>query len=89
MLFGFSCKCGNGSGLAFSTYAAALAGGDLTGTVLFQNPVSNPGGSPPVLDQTMTGMPALVMTVAAVPEPGTLAIAGLGAVLLLAFRRRS
>jgi hypothetical protein len=69
------------------TYAAAVSAGDLAGTVLFQNPVSNPGGIPAVPDQSLTGMPALIL--AAVPEPGTFAIAGLGAALLLALRRRS
>jgi hypothetical protein len=68
----------------FNSYSAALLGGGLTGvTAPFLNNVSNPPGTPAY---QLTGMPALILSV---PEPGTFAIAGLGAALLLALRRRS
>jgi hypothetical protein len=75
------------SGGPFNSFAAAEAAGDMVAAVLFQNPTGNPNSIPPTPDQSLTGMPALLF--AFIPEPGTIAIAGLGAVLLLAFRRRS
>ena len=71
---------------SFDTYAAAVAGGAMfadSGT--FTNPTGG-GGTPAVLPQTMKNMPAMVLT--AVPEPGTLALVGLGIAGLLAVRRR-
>jgi hypothetical protein len=68
---------------AFSSYAAALAAGDFAGkTAPFANPVKQLPDAP----GDFTGMPAL--TLSAVPEPGTFALAGLGAAALLIFRRR-
>jgi hypothetical protein len=72
---------------AATTYAEAR--GILTaytGSVLFQNPVSAPDGTPPTGDQYLTAMPALVLT--PVPEPTVFALAGLGLASLLIFRRR-
>jgi len=75
---------GSGAGL-FNSYAAAAQGGGFVGTVTFQNPTSNPGGQPPVPAGNLSGMPSVNLTV---PEPTTLALAGLGAASLLIFRRR-
>lgn len=67
-----------------TTYAAATGLSDYRGTVLFQNPTS--GGTPPAPDQLLSGMPALILN--PVPEPTTIALAGLGLASLLIFRRR-
>ncbi len=74
------------SGGHAQTYAAALAGLDPVGTVLFQQVLSNPTGIPPTPATGFTDMPSL--TLQAVPEPATFALAGLGIASLLAFRRR-
>lgn len=66
------------------TYAGATGAGDYRGTVTFQNNTSK--ASPPVPDQPLTGMPALILS--QVPEPATFAIVGLGLGSLLLFRRR-
>lgn len=71
----------------YSSYAAAVAGGDYTASVTFQNGTSNPSAGPPVPPPDFTGMPSV--TLMNVPEPTTFAIAGLGIASLLAFRRRS
>jgi len=66
----------------YSSLAAAIAAGSPNGTsAVFSNPLG--GGATP--GTTLTGMPAVVLTV---PEPGTFALAGLGAAALLIFRRR-
>jgi hypothetical protein len=68
---------------AYATYADAFAAGALNAvSPTFLNPTGG-GGSPPSLPATLTGMPSMIL----VPEPSTLALAGLGAALLL-FRRR-
>ena len=56
------------------------------GSVTFTNPLGNPNASPPGTPAELSNMPALV--VSSVPEPGTFALAGLGAAALLIFRRR-
>jgi len=66
----------------FNTYSNAVAGGAMTGQVIFQNATGG-GTTPPT---SFTGMPALVLS--AVPEPATFAIVGLGSAALLVFRRR-
>lgn len=69
----------------FQSYAAALAHLDNADSVIFTNPTSNPGGSPPMPPPGLVGMPSVDMEL--IPEPGTLALAGLGLASLLALRR--
>jgi len=69
----------------FSSYAAAVAGNDWHADVIFSNPVSST--SPPLPASELVGMPSV--TLVQVPEPATMALAGLGIASLLAFRRRS
>jgi hypothetical protein len=72
-----------------TTEAAAVAANDVLGVFAFTNPVGDPNATP------VAGTPAalsgfnhdLVMTTT-VPEPTTLALAGLGSAALLAFRRK-
>jgi len=75
----------------FANYAAAVAGGsafvgqtaeflNATGTVTPPGPVPNLAGSGGTWDGNMV--------MVSVPEPGTLALGGLGAAALLFFRRR-
>lgn len=60
-----------------STYVSA-------DTFTFTNPTGGTG-APPKIPQSLDGMPAMMMVV---PEPATIALAGLGLASLLAFRRR-
>jgi hypothetical protein len=76
----------DGAGGLFPSYAAASSGGGLVASATFQNPTSNPGGIPPSPDQQMVGMPSMTLVV---PEPSTIALAGLGIAALLIFRRRN
>jgi len=67
----------------FSSYAEALAAGQCAGSSdVFQNPTRSPTAAPPDL----TGMPSFDICPDC-PEPGTLAVGGLGAASLLLFRR--
>jgi len=69
-----------------ATFAAAVSGNLPNGTSgVFSNPLGNPNASPPGTPTDFTAMPSVVL---AVPEPGTFALAGLGAAALLIFRRR-
>jgi hypothetical protein len=54
-------------------------------TPVFSNPLGNPLAQPPGTPTDFTAMPALVIPM---PEPGTFALAGLGAAALLIFRPR-
>lgn len=67
----------------FPSYAAAAAGGGQTADVTF---LQNTGNPPLVPPPTLNGMPSVTLVV---PEPSTLALAGLGIASLLAFRRRN
>lgn len=78
----------DGAGGLFPNYAAAAAGGGFVGSATFANGVSNPGGAPPVPAPNLTGMPSINLTASVVPEPSTLALAGLGVASLLMYRRR-
>ncbi len=70
----------------YTSYAAALAGGDYTAQVTFSNATGGPATSPPSTPVALTGMPSVILS--QVPEPATFALAGLGIASLLAFRRR-
>ncbi len=70
------------SGL-FANYDLAAAGGGFVDTVTFLQNTSNPPLTPP---GPLTGMPDVHLHI--VPEPSTLALAGLGIASLLVFRRR-
>jgi hypothetical protein len=78
-------------GNTFSTYAAALAGADYTGT---SGVFSNPAGGGICFPSPLVGMPDVLLTGTGndlfgnVPEPGTLALAALGGASLLMFRRK-
>jgi hypothetical protein len=69
----------------FANYGAAAAGGGQVGTVTFLQNTSNlpltPAGP-------LNGMPDIHLAAGVVPEPSTLALAGLGAASVLLFRRR-
>lgn len=55
-------------------------------TFTFVNGTGGPTPAPPKLPQSLDGMPAMIL--APIPEPSTMALAGLGAVAMLLFRRR-
>lgn len=72
-------------GSTFLSYAAALTGGDYTGT---SGAFLNPSGGGPTPASTLSGMPDVLF--APVPEPSTLALAGLGGLAsLMAIRRKN
>jgi hypothetical protein len=68
---------------ANATYAAAVLAGVNTGVSAFQNIASTAAPTP----ANFTSFPAFTVGTP-VPEPGTLALAGLGAASLLLFRRK-
>ena len=73
-----------------ANWAAGTPQGAHAGVIAFVNPtVANPGGGPPPVPASLSGFASdLVMTTVSTPEPGTLALAGLGLASLLIFRRR-
>lgn len=68
----------------FPNYAAAVAAGGLAREVTFLQNTGNPPLTPP---GPLNGMPDVILS--NVPEPSTLALAGLGIASLLVFRRRN
>jgi hypothetical protein len=71
----------------FQNLGDALDHLDLGGSVIFQNPTSDPTGSPPMPPPDLIGMPSVSFVL--IPEPATLALAGLGLASLWALRRRN
>jgi hypothetical protein len=70
----------------YSTYAAAVAGGAYVAqTSPFQDVVTSSSTAPAGV---LSANPAIVLAIQNVPEPGTFALAGLGAAALLILRRR-
>lgn len=66
-----------------SSFATAVSKGS---SPIFSNPLGNPQAQPPGTPTDFANMPAI--TISAIPEPSTFALAGLGAAALLIFRRR-
>jgi len=79
---------------SMATWATGTAvSGAHAGVLAFINPTVNPAGSPPPTPAALSGFASdLVMSPLSgtpiIPEPGTLALAGLGLASLLIFRRR-
>lgn len=83
----FQVRAWNGG---FANYEAALLGpnGTMVGkSALFNNGTGAPNGSPPTTPAALSGWTAPVL-VTPVPEPSTIALAGLGLASLLVIRRR-
>ena len=74
-----------------TTYAAAAAGGKLVAdSPIYTNPTGGGGTPASIPPSAMAGMPNLTLApVGVIPEPSTLALAGLGAAALLMYRRRT
>lgn len=76
------------NGGMYATYDAALAAGANTGKSGVLTIGLTAATDPTVKSLTDIGMPAFSVGAAIVPEPSTIALAGLGAASLLMFRRR-
>jgi len=77
---------GAGDAVTYSTYAAAVTGGDYTAFGEWANPAGASATSPTT--PSMVSMPDIEFSNVVVPEPATLAFAGLGGLSVLLFRRR-
>jgi len=78
---------------ATSWAAAAATAGTLGGAIAFVNPTVAPSTPPPIgadinAGWTTAGQNLAMTAITSVPEPGTLALAGLGVAAMLIFRRR-
>jgi len=73
-------------GAAAWFYVAGQGGGGTGQTAHFQNPTGNPNSTPPGTPENLTGWTSPVLL--SIPEPSTIALAGLGVGALLLFRRR-
>jgi hypothetical protein len=74
-----------------TTYAAAVTAGALHGDSGPFGQLTGGGstlGNPPTTPPGLTGMPSVVLSGVIVPEPSTIALAGMGAAALLMYRRR-
>lgn len=74
-----------------STFAAAQGSGANNAwgqSATFSVVLGNPAASPPTTPAALSGLQGQSLKLNAVPEPSSLALAGLGAAALLVFRRR-
>lgn len=72
----------------YADWAAASAAGAVGQITLpFSNPTGGQG-SPPALPANLVNLPEMHLVAGVVPEPSTMALAGLGAAALLMYRRR-
>jgi len=76
---------------AYATPALASAANSAVGwSAAFTYVAGNPGAQPPTTPQAFNAsVTAFGVSAGAVPEPGTIALAGMGIASLLAFRRRN
>lgn len=78
----------NGQGALAASYAEAITANDPTAQVIFSQVLSG-GGAPPAAPTNLNNMPSVTLIATPVPEPTTLALAGLGGFgMLMAFRRK-
>jgi hypothetical protein len=83
----FQIRAWNGNAATFETALSGIGFTDLGKSALFTNGTGAPNGTPPTTASQLAGWTSPVL-VAPVPEPSTLALAGLGAAAMLVLRRR-
>jgi hypothetical protein len=74
-----------------STFAAAAASGAnnaFGSSTAFQVTLGDPSASPPTVPAALSGLAGQTLALNGIPEPSSLALAGLGAAAMLVFRRR-